>query len=99
MPKCQAQGGQDPVAPLGALQEKQRDSGPGHAHPDPSSTSPSLTANPHQLVPGLPLGPQSFHLSGAYPEGVDAPRAPPDPAHKLSFAQLETGKKVSTHRL
>lgn len=30
------------------------------------------------LMPDLPLGPQSFRLSGAHPEEADAPRDPPD---------------------
>lgn len=43
----------------------------------------------HLVLLGLPLGPQSFRVSGAHPEEADAPRAPPDPGHKLASAPLE----------
>lgn len=92
---CQAQGGQGAVGLPQALQDKQKDSRPEHASQDPSSSSPHPTPKPHHLVRGLSLGPQSFHLSGAHPEGAGAPRAPPDPGHKLSSAQLGTrGKRM-----
>lgn len=90
---CQAQGGRSAVAPPQALQGKRRESGLGHAYKNPSPASPSATTSPHHLVPGLPLVPWSFHLSGAHPEGVGAPRVLPDPGHKLSSAQLGMGMK------
>lgn len=55
-----------------------------------------IPPKPHHLVQGLPLAPQSFHLSGARPEGAGAPRALPDPGHKLSSAQLGMGKRDET---
>lgn len=94
VPMCQARGGRGAVAPLQALQGKRRDSGLGHAHKkNPNPGSPSATTEPHRLVPGLPPVPWSFHLSGAHPEGVGAPRVLPDPGHKLSSAQLGMGMK------
>lgn len=53
----------------------------------------AVASPPAHLMQDLSLGPQSFHLSGAHPEGVGAPRAPPDPGHKLSSAQLVMGNK------
>ena len=51
------------------------------------------TPKSHHSMLGLPLGPQSFRLSGAHPEEAGAPRDPPDLGHKLSSAKLGTGKK------
>lgn len=79
VPMCQVQGEQGAVAPPQVLQGKQKDLGSGHAHQYPSPASPAPpTPKPHHLMPDLPLGPQSFRLSGAHPEEADAPRDPPD---------------------
>lgn len=60
---------------------------------DSKSGTPTPTPKPHHVVPDPLLGPQSFHLLGAHPEGVGVPRAPPDLGHRLSSGPLGMGKK------